>query len=228
MGSDGVRVSPAGPRLSFRFNVHGDDPQRVATGQYMAEWAAEAGVELNVQPVSEVGSLLDAGTYDLLTTGWSVNPDPDFIMSINLCSGLPAAQGEPYLSDAYFCDPRYDELYQQQLAEFDLERRVEIIHEMQQMLYESGIFVVLGYPDQLEAYRSDQIASIQTQPDPGGNIFGQDGHWSWWSAVPATDAEESGGGAGMAIGIAAAVVIVLGVGAFLLLRRRSVLAEERE
>ncbi len=228
-GGDGVRVSPDGVRLSFRFDVHADNPSYQQLAQMMSEWAAEAGIELKVNASDDIGGLLDAGTYDLLATGWTVNPDPDFILSINLCSGLPTEIGGSYLSDAYYCNPEYDQLYADQLTELDVDARADIVKEMQRILYEDNIFVVWGYADALEAYRNDVIAEMQPQPDPGGNYYGQDGYWSWWSAVPVgeeSDAagDDGGSGAGMAIGIGAAVV-VLGGGALLLLRRRTATAD---
>lgn len=242
MGDDGIRVSPDGRPLSFRFNVHADNPQYVQAAQMMAEWASEAGIELKVEPVSEVGSLLDDGTYDILTTGWSVNPDPNYVLSINLCSGLPTEVGGPYLSDAYFCNEEYDQLYEQQLAELDVDARAELVKQMQEILYETNVFVVWGYADALEAYRSDVIAEMTPQPDPGGNYYGQDGYWSWWSAVPA-GAEGSGEGGGgdasaasdsddgsntaLVIGIIVVAAVVIGA-VFFLARRRSATAEDRE
>lgn len=97
--------------------MHADNPQYIQAAEMMREWAKEAGIDLKVEPVSEVGALLDAGTYDILTTGWSVNPDPDYILGINRCSGLPAKAGGPYLSDAYYCNPEYDKAYAAQAAE---------------------------------------------------------------------------------------------------------------
>ena len=242
MGDDGIRVSPDGRPLSFRFNVHADNPQYVQAAQMMAEWASDAGMELKVEPVSEVGSLLDDGTYDILTTGWSVNPDPNYVLSINLCSGLPTEVGGPYLSDAYFCNDEYDQLYQQQLAELDVDARAELVKQMQEILYETNVFVVWGYADALEAYRSDVIAEMTPQPDPGGNYYGQDGYWSWWSAVPA-GAEGSGEGGGgdasaasdsddgsntaLVIGIIVVAAVVLGA-VFFIARRRTATAEDRE
>ncbi|WP_026875540.1 ABC transporter substrate-binding protein [Jiangella gansuensis] len=237
-GGDGIRVGPDGRPLSFRFNVHGDNPQYVQAAEMMAEWAGEAGMELLVEPVSEVGSLLDEGTYDILTTGWNVNPDPNYVLSINLCSGLPTEVGGPYLSDAYYCNEEYDQLYAQQLSELDVDARAEIVHEMQRVLYEDNIFVVWGYADALEAYRSDVIAEMTPQPDPGGNYYGQDGYWSWWSAVPVgeegddsaaggSDSDDGDSNTGLIIGIVAAVLVVLAL-VFLLLRRRSAAADDRE
>src|SRR5690606_33474387 len=95
----------------------------------------------------------------------------------------------------YFCNDEYDQLYQQQLAELDVDALAELVKQMQEILYETNVFVVWGYADALEAYRSDVIAEMTPQPDPGGNYYGQDGYWSWWSAVPA-GAEGSGEGGG--------------------------------
>src|SRR5690625_2955854 len=230
MGDDGVRVSPEGDPLSFRFNVHGDNPQYVQAAEMMAEWAGEAGIQLQVEPVAEVGSLLDQGTYDILTTGWNVNPDPNYVLSINLCSGLPTEVGGAYLSDAYYCNEQYDQLYEQQLAELDEDTRAGVVHEMQQLLYEDNVFVIWGYADQLEAYRNDVIGSMQPQPDPGGVYFGQDGYWSWFTATPA-EAEGSGQGSGnmgLTVGIGADVALVVVAGGVLVWRRRSQTVDERE
>ena len=101
---------------------------------------------------------------------------------------------------------------------------------MQEILYDTDVFVVWGYADALEAYRSDVIDSIQTQPDPGGNIYGQDGYWSWWSADACRrrGGSAGGGNTGVVVGVAAGAAVVLAGGAFLLLRRRSATADERE
>ncbi|MFX4272664.1 ABC transporter substrate-binding protein [Propionibacteriaceae bacterium Y1685] len=230
-GADGVRVGKDGKPLSLRFGVHADNPQYVQAAQMMAEWAKEAGVTLQVQPTDDIGGLLDAGTFDLLTTGWSVNPDPDFILTINLCSGLPKEVGGSYMSDTYYCNEAYDKLYAEQQGEMDQARRTEIVKQMQQVLHDDNTFVVWGYADMLEAYRSDVIKSMTPMPDPGGNYYGQDGYWSWWSAVPADDgaAEGGAGGQGLVIGIvAAAVVLVAGVVAVIMVRRRSASADDRE
>ncbi|MGO1972951.1 MAG: ABC transporter substrate-binding protein [Propionibacteriaceae bacterium] len=229
-GSDGIRVTEDGEPLNFRFHVHADNPQYVQAAQMMAEWAAEVGITLTVKPTDDIGGMLDAGTFDLLTTGWSVNPDPDYILTINLCSGLPKEVGGTYLSDTYYCNEEYDKLYAQQQAEMDPAARAELVKQMQQILHDDNAFVIWGYAGMLEAYRSDVIGSMTPQPDPGGNYFGQDGYWSWWSAVPA-DAEAddgAGGGTGLAIGIGAGVLVVGAAAAFLVVRRRSATSDDRE
>jgi len=233
MGDDGVRVSPAGDRLVFRQFVHADDPARRQIAQFMEEWLAEIGIEVTTEPSDDIGGILDSGEYDLLFTGWTVNPDPDYILSIQTCWTRPEEPGAPYQNDSYFCNERYDELYAAQHTEIDPERRAEIVQEMQQILYETGVVIIFGYPDMLEAYRTDVIeeGSMLTQPAENGNIYGQDGYWSWWSAQPATEASAEGGDGStsntpwLVIGIGALVVVGAGL---LLMRRRAATAEERE
>jgi peptide/nickel transport system substrate-binding protein len=214
--------------LSFRFNVHANDPHRVQTGEFMREWAAEAGIDLRVEPVDEVGSLLDAGTYDLLTTGWGTGPDPDGILAINLCDARPSEPGATMSSDAFFCDETYDELYEQQRAEVNVEDRGALIQQMDQILYESGVFVILGYPAALEAYRTDQIDSIQPQPDPGGNLYNQDGYWAWWSATPAGPSGDEAGNTTLVVVMVVGLMLVTVSVALVLVRRRAATADDRE
>ncbi|MEU3210549.1 ABC transporter substrate-binding protein [Nocardiopsis alba] len=229
-GDDGVRVSPDGDRLELRMFVHSDRPDNVQAGLVIAERLADVGIEIDNRTV-DPGILSDAlydAEYDLIFTGWTVNPDPDYVLSIHTCGALPTEPGTMQ-GDAYFCDEEYDELYEAQLAEYDPEKRAELIHRLQEVLYREAVVNVLTYPNILEAYRTDQIEDLQLEPAEGGNIWGQDGYWAWWSAQPAeTSGSPTGGpstGAVIGIGVGALVLVV--AGAFLFFRRRSTM-EDRE
>nr|WP_246422131.1 ABC transporter substrate-binding protein [Nocardiopsis mwathae] len=230
MGDDGVRVSPDGDRLKLRMHVHNDRPDYVSIGRLMEEWLADIGIEVDNRTV-DPGVLSDAlhdGTYDLIFTGWSVNPDPDYVLSIHTCDALPREPGS-MRGDAYFCNEDYDELYAKQLAEDgDPEKRADYIRDMQEILYDEAVVVTLTYSNMLEAYRSDVIGTMQVQPDPGGNLYGQDGHWSFSMATPAAAGGAAAGlSPGVIAGIGAAAVLALAAGGFYLWRR-SATAEERE
>ena len=188
--------------------MHADDPEYRQIATFMEEWLAEIGIEVETTPSDDIGGILDSGEFDLLFTGWTVNPDPDYIFSIHTCGVRPAEPGASYQSDTYNCDATYDQLYAQQRAEVDPEARAEIVKQMQKVLYEDGVVVIFGYPDMLEAYRTDVVEedSPMTQPAENGNIDGQDGYWGWWSAEPAS----GGGGGGDDDSVGA---VVLGVGA---------------
>lgn len=230
MGEDGVRESPGGDPLELRMHVHNDDPARVAIGKLMAEWLGDIGIEIDNRTVDPgvLSDALYAGEYDLIFTGWTVNPDPDIVLGIHTCDALPTEPGT-MRGDAYFCNEGYDELYDKQLAEFDdPDQRASHIRDMQAILYEEAVVNVLTYPNAVEAYRSDQIADIQVQPDPGGNIWAQDGYWSWWSAEPAAD-QSGAGPPGWAItAVSGAVVLMIAGTGALVWRRRATTAEDRE
>ncbi|MFD3687401.1 ABC transporter substrate-binding protein [Nocardiopsis sp. NPDC058631] len=229
-GDDGVRVSPEGDRLELRMHVHQDRPDNVNAGLVVVERLADIGIEvenLTVDP-GVLSDALYAAEYDLIFTGWTVNPDPDYVFSIHTCDALPEEPGSMQ-GDAYFCDEEYDELYRAQLAEYDRTARAEIIHDLQRVIYEEAVVNVLAYPDIREAYRTDQISGMQIQPDPGGNIWGQDGYWAFWSAQPvaAGEGDPSGPSAGVWIGVGAVVLVLVAAGGFVLFRRRAT-AEDRE
>jgi peptide/nickel transport system substrate-binding protein len=230
-GEDGVRVSPDGDRLELRLHAHADRPDNVQAALVIIERLADIGIEVENNTVDPgvLSDALHAGEYDLIFTGWTVNPDPDYVFSIHTCGALPVEPGTMQ-GDAYFCDEEYDRLYEAQLAEYDRAARAETVHELQEVLYTQAVVNVLAYPNIMEAYRTDHVASLQVQPDPGGNIWGQDGYWAWWSAEPAAAGESaaaSGPSTGVLAAVGGAVALLLAVGAVVLVRRRAT-AEDRE
>ncbi|MGR8007924.1 ABC transporter substrate-binding protein [Streptomyces hypolithicus] len=226
----GKRVGKDGKPLDFRILCHATDPNDKAIGKYMQEWWGELGIGLKVDCLDNTTDPWLAGEYDLAFDGWSVNPDPDFVLSIHTCAALPATPKDTGGTDNFICDKKFDDLYGQQTAEYDETKRADLVKQMQSRLYDTGYMNVMAYPNAVEAYRTDQIKSITTMPEAGGNLWGQDGYWSWWSAVPADTGdtgEKSGSSTGLAVGIGAAVVLAAGLGVFVLMRRRST-AEDRE
>ncbi|MES9594467.1 ABC transporter substrate-binding protein [Streptomyces sp. NPDC094045] len=225
------RVGKDGKPLDLRILCHATDPNDKAVGKYLKEWWGKLGIGLKVDCLDDVSVPWYAGEYDLAFDGWSVNPDPDFVLGIHTCAALPAKAKDSASTDNFICDKKYDELYEKQLAEYDPAKRTEIVNQMQSWLYDSGYMSVIAYPNALEAYRTDQIKSITTMPEAAGNIYGQDGYWSWWSAVPASGGSSDGSGGsgstGVVVGIIVVVVVLVGGGLFIAMRRRNT-ADDRE
>ncbi|CAM5606995.1 ABC transporter substrate-binding protein [Streptomyces cyaneofuscatus] len=231
--SAGKRVGKDGRPLDFRILCHATDPNDKAIGKYLQEWWGEQGIGLKVDCLDNVSDPWYAGEYDLAFDGWSVNPDPDFVLSIHTCAALPSKAKESAATDNFICDKQYDELYKKQLAEYDPAKRADLVRQLESRLYDTGYMNVMAYPNAVEAYRTDHIESITTMPAAAGNIYGQDGYWSWWSAVPAAGASSSsssdsgGSSTGVLIGVGIAVVVLAGGGLLFAMRRRST-AEDRE
>jgi peptide/nickel transport system substrate-binding protein len=225
----GKRVGKDGKALDFRILCHATDPNDKAIGKYLQEWWGELGIGLKVECLDNVSDPWLKGDYDLAFDGWSVNPDPDFVLSIHTCAALPATPKDTGATDNFICDKQFDDLYAKQAVEYDPAKRADLVKQMQSRLYDTGYMNVLAYPNAVEAYRTDQIKSITTMPEAAGNIYGQDGYWSWWSAEPAAaeGGSDSGSSMGVVIGVGAAVVLAAGLGLFVAMRRRST-AEDRE
>ncbi|MFI6930430.1 ABC transporter substrate-binding protein [Streptomyces sp. NPDC050287] len=227
--SAGKRLGKDGKPLTYRVLCHATDPNDKAVGQYLTEWWGKLGIGVTLDCLDNVTDPWLAGTYDLAFDGWSVNPDPDFVLSIHTCAALPATPKDTGATDNFICDQRYDDLYARQLAEYDPAKRATIVKQMESRLYDLGYMNVMAYPNAVEAYRTDQIKSIRTMPSAAGNIYGQDGYWSWWSAVPAASggSSDGSGSTGIVIGGAVAAVVLVGAGVFFAMRRRST-ADDRE
>ncbi|MER7901270.1 ABC transporter substrate-binding protein [Streptomyces sp. NPDC096046] len=226
---DGKRVGKDGKPITYRVLCHATDPNDKAIGKYLQEWWGELGIGVRLNCLDNVTDPWLAGRYDLAFDGWSVNPDPDFVLSIHTCGALPATPKDTGATDNFICDRKYDELYARQLAEYDPAKRADIVKQMESRLYDLGYMNVMAYPNAVEAFRTDQIKSITTMPAKAGNIYGQDGYWSWWSAVPADSggSSDTASSTGVVAGIAAGVVVLAGLGVFAAMRRRAT-AEERE
>ncbi|KDN74142.1 ABC transporter substrate-binding protein [Streptomyces olindensis] len=226
---DGKRVGKDGKPITYRVLCHATDPNDKAVGKYLQEWWGDLGIGVRLECLDNVTDPWLAGKYDLAFDGWSVNPDPDFVLSIHTCGALPATPKDTGATDNFICDKQYDELYARQLAEYDPAKRADIVKRMESRLYDLGYMNVMAYPNAVEAYRTDQIKSITTMPAKAGNIYGQDGYWSWWSAVPADagGSSDNASSTGVVVGIVAGVVILGGLGVFAAMRRRAT-AEDRE
>ncbi|MBD0708159.1 MULTISPECIES: ABC transporter substrate-binding protein [unclassified Streptomyces] len=228
-GGDGRRLGKDGRPLEFRILCHATDPNDKAVGKYLQEWWGGLGIGLKVECLDSVSDPWVKGDYDLAFDGWSVNPDPDYVLSIHTCGALPRTPKDTGATDNFICDREFDGLYARQAVEYDAAKRADLVKRMQSRLYDTGYMNVMAYPNALEAYRTDRIASITTMPEAGGNLWGQDGYWSWWSAVPAASSggDEGGSSTGVIVGIGVAVVVVAGAGVLIGLRRRTT-ADDRE
>lgn len=235
MGPNGVRVAPNGKPLEFRLGIHSDDPNDAAIAPYLKEWMSAIGIKLDVQSMSfdQLNNNLAKGDWDMLMDGWSTGPDPTYLLSIQTCATLPDNNGQNGNTDAFFCNPQYDKLYNQEQSEFSATQRKSTIDKMQQILYANNADLVLYYANDLGAMRTDQVTGF-LQGDKQSNGFYplQFGFDSWWKSAPAAgattaaqEASQQSSNAFKWIGLAVLIVIVIGAGGYLV-RRRTVAERE--
>ncbi|GAB3889112.1 hypothetical protein GCM10029964_057980 [Kibdelosporangium lantanae] len=244
-GPDGIRLDKTGKPLKLRLLGHAETNLDEQGSKYITGWLKDIGIALDVQLVDDqkVNDATTAATFDIAFSGWSANPDPDYVLSLQTCAARPNTDGKGATPDSFLCDPEYDTLYKQQLAETDRTKRVEIVKKMQQVLQDRATLVILGYDNPLEAYRADKWAPFTTQPADGGVIMNQQGYWGYYSANPgktdakqasanttgATNSGDSGSDTGLIIGLVVGAIVVIGGVVLLVTRvRRRGTADERE
>lgn len=115
----------------------------------------------------------------------------------------------------------YDKLFLEQQTTIDVQERIDIVHRMQEIIYDESPYIPLVYPLDLEAANKGKWS--------GWVRAGEDKGMWWYNTQPdtyvavhpgATTTEEGGGSStGLIVGIVVAAIVVLLV-VVLLLRRR--------
>jgi peptide/nickel transport system substrate-binding protein len=195
-GSDGIRLDPSGNPLKLRIMGLSTEPIHQQIVDYIKPWLKDIGIEITaeIKSPAQVNDDSARGNYDLYFTEWGIAPDPDYQLSLNLCSSRPNPDGTGATSESNWCSPQFDELYNKQHSELDQEKRSKYVIDAQKLIYDAAVNDVLFYPQALQAYRSDRFGEFVTQPAQGGVILSQNGPWGLYSATPVAAWRSSGGG----------------------------------
>lgn len=230
-GPDGIRRTPQGEPLNFEFMLHASTSADAQVGEFVKRWLADIGIAVQLDPVSDnqVNDRTTGGDFDLAMSGWSANPDPDYVLRLQTCGSRPSPDGGG-TPDSFLCDPVYDDLYARQLGEFDPAKRIDLVEQAQRRFYDQASASVLYYQNSLEAYRSDRFSGFTTQPANGGVITGQQGYWGYYGAQPTPKAEHASDPPDYRkIGLVLlGIVVVGGVVILLVARHRRATMDERE
>ncbi|MFN8157689.1 MAG: ABC transporter substrate-binding protein, partial [Candidatus Nanopelagicales bacterium] len=188
-GADGIRADAKGNKLSFRLFARSDSDTSQKSVQFIKSYLAAVGVETNVKVVSSdaLTEIIGQGKFDMFEWGWVVEPDPNYQLSTFTCANRSYKDGGQILanlSDSFYCNPAYDELYTKQGGQTDEAQRWETVKQMQQMLYDDAPYIITYYYDNPEAYRSDRFTGFVPQPDPDGSLLFQYGTWSYENIKP--------------------------------------------
>ncbi|GIK77659.1 MAG: peptide ABC transporter substrate-binding protein [Acidobacteria bacterium] len=205
LNDDGVREKD-GETLSFDLYVRSESPSTVQMAKLIAEMTREIGVEFNVQVVS-TDKLYDltvryqdgkpAPAFDTFIWGWGGDPyDPSFLLSILTTGEIGGS------SDAFYSNAEYDRLYREQTGIFDTEERKAVIQRMVEITQRDLPYLVLTEDPQLQAYRTDEIETIEPIcPEETGDLFCDQVSYDGVLAlrpVAGASSETGGGNAGLA------------------------------
>ena len=153
---DGVRECKADQDcddLTFRFNYPTDSDSAPREAEILASQWGAVGVALEIQGLDAdtlTSVCCPAFDYDVILWGWGSDPDPQFLVGVLLCSEITSG-----FSETGYCNPAYDELYDQQAVETDPEARIEMIHEMQRIALEDVPYIIPYYSASSVAWRTD-------------------------------------------------------------------------
>lgn len=153
-GADGWRTA-SGRKMSYKVlipaNVEGAEGLRaleIVTADFK-----QIGVEL-VTEQSDNATIAAAITgpdntfadSTIAQWGWIPQMDPDFILSVVLCSQIGG------LSETAYCNKDYDALYDAQAMEVDPEKRKQTVWQMQEILERDRPYIVTVQQNNVEAY----------------------------------------------------------------------------
>jgi len=156
---DGIRECPTGAEcgptgdLTFRFNYADDIDSAPREADLLQGYWQAIGIKINIQgldPDTLTSVCCPTFDYDVMLWGWGGDPDPAFLMGVTLCSEISSG-----FSETGYCNPDYDELYDRQGVEPNHAARVDIFHEMQQILIDDVPYIIPYYQKNVQAYRTD-------------------------------------------------------------------------
>ena len=108
-----------------------------------------------------------APDFDTFIWGWGGDPyDPGLLLNLLTTKAIGGS------SDAFYSNPEYDKLYDQQTGEFDQAERKAIVAKMIAISQRDLPYIVLTVDPALQAYRTDKLARRRSAscPQPDGDI----------------------------------------------------------
>ena len=158
---DGVRETPDHRPLEFRFNWPSDSPAAPRTAQLLAAMWREIGVATQLQSVDPdalTAACCPGFDYDLILWAWDSDPDPSLLLGAMHSGRIPTGANE-----TGYANPEYDALYLRQAAELDLERRQQLVWELQRLALQDVVYIALPRPP-VQAYRTDRFTGWPANP----------------------------------------------------------------
>jgi len=224
LNDDGVREKD-GQVLSFDLFVRSESAFQVQMAKLISEQANEIGVEFNVRAVSteKLTELTvrkvdgkPAPEFDTFIWGWGGDPyDPSFLLSLMTTDEIGAS------SDAFYSNPEYDRLFEEQTRLFDKEERKAVIQEMIAILQEDLPYIVLTEDPYLEAYNADAIANVERLcPAETGTAFCQQVSYEPLLTIEPGEGLEQVASTGVPGGVAAIGAAVVAIAGFVFGRAR--------
>jgi peptide/nickel transport system substrate-binding protein len=159
-----------------------------------------------------------APDFDTFIWGWGGDPyDPSTLLQLITTSQIGGS------SDAFYSNPEYDRLFDEQAGEYDLEKRKPIVKRLVEISQEDLPYLVLTVDPILQAYRTASLSGVELAcPKPNGDLYCEQVAYAPWATLGppqpgeegalASSSGDDGGSNGMlfvVIALAAVVILLL-------------------
>lgn len=152
-GADGIRVADGVPmdyEVVFPTEVAGagDRTFKIIQASYekLGIRLVQRKMDSDAANAAIMGEDQNYRNFDIAMWLWVPPLDPDFILSVLTCGQRRNN------SDSGYCNPDYDTLYLKQAQLSDRAERAKVINEMQAIAYRDRPYIVIVYPQTLEAH----------------------------------------------------------------------------
>jgi peptide/nickel transport system substrate-binding protein len=157
MGSGGLRIANGHP-MSYTVIMPADTSDNYGARSFQIVQAdfKQIGVQLTPEDLDNAAaySAITAGDYksfEISMWDWFPETDPDFMLSVLTCGSWNV------WNDTGYCSKAYDSLYNQQSAAMVPAQREKIVYQMQAMISKANTYLVLDYPDSIEAHSTKWV-----------------------------------------------------------------------
>jgi peptide/nickel transport system substrate-binding protein len=224
-GEDGVRVDPAtGDRLALRMPISQETAGALPAGQLLVGYLDQIGIEVEILPVNEgkMYSYWNTGNWDAYIWYWTGEPDPNY----QLTTLMSDQCGE--LSDGCWKNADYDALVKEQKTIIDTDERQAVVHDALALSYAELPSIALAYPNNIEAYRNDQVTNFTPVPGDTGYLIPNYNNVGMVTVEPVSgsDSSTSDSSTGVPPWVWVAIVGGVAIAIFLSFRRRSRVDDE--
>jgi peptide/nickel transport system substrate-binding protein len=152
MGPNGLRIANGHP-MSYTVILPADTSTGYGERSFQIIQASfkQIGVQLTPKNLDNTAAYnaITANNYqsfEMSMWDWLPLSDPDFMLSVLTCG-----QWDTW-NDSGYCNKSYDSLYTAQSAAMGQAQRQQIVYQMQEMIAKANTYLVLDYPDSIEAH----------------------------------------------------------------------------
>ena len=143
---------PAGTALTYEILVRAGAPEEKETAQWLQSQWSQIGVSVSIKVLDP--AILNTIVYsyqswDMMIYYWRGDIDPNF--QLYALSSM-AING---WNDIRYSNDFYDENYSMSVGQMDRNQRKVYTDSCQRTMYQDGSYIILAYPDQMYAWRTD-------------------------------------------------------------------------